>query len=260
MVLFGLLVGMKDNEKVTICIATHNNASTITRALKSLVGGIRPADQVVIGDNDSNDGTYEVLCELLGAKEITVNKQTGLPPNFEGEFLGTPVKIFRKRLSTTSHTLNMAMQMNWQSVTIFGFLDPTSWYAGDKIAQAVRVFQSQPYIACIISDWDNHHEDGSIERVFRNSFDCNRLIIKFEYDRNFLVRAGTFGKLKSGFNEQMTIREDYDLLVRISETGLIYHIPASLHNNMVTKKDDNEKTMALADDFVRKCSLERRIK
>lgn len=249
---------MKDNEKVTICIATHNNKSTITRALKSVAGGIRPADQVIIGDNDSKDGTYEILCELLGAKEVTINEQTGLPPNFDGEFLGTPVKIFRKRLSTTGHTLNMAMQMKWQGVTVFGFLDPTSWYAGDKIAQAVRLFQSQPYIACVISDWDNHHEDGVVERVFKNSFDCNRMLVDFEYDRNFLVRSGTFGKLKSGFNEQMTIRDEYDLLMRISETGLIYHIPAPLHNNTVTENDGDSNEIVLANSLVRNCALERR--
>lgn len=252
---------MKDNEKVTICIATHNSALTIVRALKSVVGGIRPANQIVIGDNDSKDGTYEVLCKLLGAKEITVDGKTGLPPDFDGEYLGVPVKIFRKRLSTTAHTLNMAMQMKWQGVTVFGFLDPTSWYAGDKIAQAVVVFQSQPHVACVISDWDNHHENGVVERVFRNSFDSNRLLANFEYDRNFLVRASTFGKLQSGFNEQMTTRDDYDLILRISEIGLIYHIPAPLHNNTVPKINENEKrAMVLAENSVRQHSIQRRSK
>jgi len=249
---------MKDSEKVTICIATHNNKSTIARALKSVVMGIRPADQVIIGDNDSKDGTYELLCELLGAEEVIIDEQKGLPPNFDGKFLGVPVKIFRKRLSTTSHTLNVAMQMKWQGVTIFGFLDPTSWYAGDKISQAVRIFQSQPFISCVISDWDNHHEDGTVERVFKNSFDCNRLLCNFEYDRNFLVRTGTFGQMKCGFNEQMTIRDDYDLLVKISETGLIYHIPAPLHNNMVERNDNEKDAIVLANDFVRRCASERR--
>ena len=249
---------MKDKEKVTICIATHNSKSTIARALKSVVGGIRPADQVVIGDNDSNDGTYEFLCELLGAEEVTIGENKGLPPNFDGEFLGTPVKIFRKRLSTTSHTLNMAMQMKWEGVTIFGFLEPTSWYAGDKIAQAVRIFQSRPYIACVVSDWDNHHEDGVVERVFNHSFDCNRLLAKFEYDRNFLVRSGTFGQLKCGFNEQMTLRDDYDLILKISEKGLVYHIPAPLHNNIVAENESGQKAIVLAEEFVRKCARERR--
>ena len=251
---------MKDNEKVTICIATHNNASTIVRALKSVVGGIRPADQVIIGDNDSDDGTYEALCKLLGAEEITVNEQKGLPPNFDGEFLGTPVKIFRKRLSTTSHTLNVAMQMNWKDVTIFGFLDPTSWYAGDKIAQAIRVFKTGPHIACVVSDWDNHYENGVVERVFKNSFDCNRLLAKFEYDRNFLVRIGTFGQLKAGFNEQMTIRDDYELILRISEMGLVYHIPEPLHNNTVSKNEDTNDIVVEAENFARQLSVKRRSK
>lgn len=251
---------MVDKEKVSIIIVAHNNATTIVRALKSVVGGIRPANQVIVADNDSKDGTYEVLCKLLGAEEITVNEQTGLPPNFDGEFLGTPVKIFRKRLGTTGHSANMAMQMKWQGVTIFGFLDPTSWYAGDKIAQAVRIFEDQPHIACIVSDWDNHCDNDVVERVFNNSFDCNRLFLKFEYDRNFFVRAGTFGKLKAGFNEQMPIRDDYDLLMRISEVGLIYHIPAPLHNNTFVKNTDNKKMIEEAEKFIRQATAERRNK
>lgn len=251
---------MKDNEKVSIIIVTHNNASTIVRALKSVVLGIRPADQVIIADNGSSDKTYEVLCKLLDAKEVTIDGKTGLPPDFDTEFLGTPIKIFRKRLGTIGHSANMAMQMKWQGVTIFGFLEPTSWYAGDKIAQAIRIFQSQPYVACIISDWDNHYADGVVERVFKNSFDCNRLLTNFEYDRNFLVRSGTFGKLKSGFDEHMTIRDDYDLLMRISETGLVYHIPAPLHNNTIVKNDDEKNAIVLAENFARKRSLERRSK
>ena len=36
---------MKDNENITIIIATHNNATTIKRALESATLGIRPANQ-----------------------------------------------------------------------------------------------------------------------------------------------------------------------------------------------------------------------
>lgn len=63
---------MQDKENVTIVIGTHNNAKTIKRALESVTKGIRPTNQVIVGDNDSTDGTYNVLCNLLGAKPIEV--------------------------------------------------------------------------------------------------------------------------------------------------------------------------------------------
>lgn len=87
---------MKDNENITIIIATHNNATTIKRALESATLGVRPADKIIIGDNESTDDTYKVLCDLLGAKPITIDEKTGLPPDFTGELNGVPVRIFRK--------------------------------------------------------------------------------------------------------------------------------------------------------------------
>lgn len=234
---------MIDKEKVVVVIATHNNAGTISRAVESVTKGIRPADQIVVGDNDSRDGTYEVLCKLLGAEEITIDGKQGLPPQFDGKINDVPIRIFRKQLTTIANTINVAIQMKWQEATILGFMEPTSWYAPDKIAQAIRVFNGGHPIACVVSDCDNHYLDGRIERVFRSSFDMQRLMAGFPYDRNFLLRPQIFAKLGNGFNEQMCIMDDYDLLLRISEIGLIYHIPAPLHNNTVVELDDDTRQL-----------------
>jgi len=264
--LFSLLgaVQVQDKENVSIIIATHNNVSTIERAVRSAICGDRPANRIVIGDNDSTDGTYERLCKILEAKEVTVDGQTGLPPEFDGELDGTPVTIFRKRKSTTGHTLNIAMQARWQGVTIFGFMEPTSWYAQDKIAQAIRAFDQFQAAACVVSDCDDHHTDRGcskkrIERVFRQSFDAQRLLMGHQYDRNFLVRASSFPKLKSGFNEELLAMEDYELLLRLSEIGLIYHIPAPLHSNTVTQLDEaSSNLIAQCEDKAKQIAMQRR--
>lgn len=144
------------------------------------------------------------------------------------------------------------MQMKWQDITLFGFLDPTSWYAFDKIAQAIKVFQQYPAVACVVSDCDLYHPDGRVERVFRCSFDMQRLLTDYQYDRNFLVRTQIFPKLKCGFNEQMPIRDDYDLLLKISEIGLIYHIPAPLHNNIIVEIDETTKQLITQNETIAK--------
>lgn len=250
---------MKDNENITIVIATHNDAVTIKRAMDAATRGVRPANQVIVGDNDSTDDTYRVLCELLGAECVTIDGVVGLPPKFDGRLNDVPVKIFRKRLSTIGDTLNLAMQMQWQGVTIFGFADPKSWYAPDKISQAIRVFRSQPSVACVVSDWDDHHPDGRVERVFSRAFDMQRLLLDFPYDRNFLVQSQVFPKLKSGFNAQLQTMEDYELMLRVAEMGLIYHIPAPLHNNIVSEIDaSSKKIMLQCEDTARQLAAQRR--
>ncbi len=250
---------MQDKENVSIIIATHNDAKTIVRALESVTKGIRPANRVIVADNDSKDGCYDVLCDLLGAKEVTIDEKKGLPPEFNGELNGTPVKIFRKRLTTIGHTLNVAMQMDWKDVTIFGFLHGKSWYAPDKITQSIQAFQSHQSVACVVSDFDNHHPDGRVERVFRPSFEMNRLLLEYPYDRNFLVRSVVFPKLKAGFNEQVSNGYDYDLMLRISEIGLIYHIPAPLHNNTVeVLRETDKQSISESTAIVKRITMERR--
>lgn len=249
----------KDKENVTIVMGTHNNSKTIERALNSVTKGIRPANQVIVGDNDSTDGTYDVLCNLLGAEPITIEDKTGLPPQFDGKLYDIPVKIFRKKLSTIGDTLNMAMQSQWQGVTIFGFMDPVSWYAPDKIIRAIQIFNSQPSVSCVVSDCDNHHADGKVERVFRQSFDTQRILAGFPYDRNFLVRSQLFPKLKSGFDSKMPIRDEYDFILRASEIGLVYHIPAPLHHNIVKEIDETEQQSIIQyENVARQMALQRR--
>lgn len=248
---------MLDNEKICIIIATHNNANTILRAVDSVTKGIRPANQVIVGDNDSKDGTYETLCNRMGVKLIEREGKTGFPPLHDGEINGVPVRIFRKQLSTIGHTVNIAVQMKWQGVTIFGFMEPTSWYAPDKISQAIYIFDKIPPVACVVSDCDNHFDDGRVERVFRPSFNIGTLFANFVYDRNFLVRTAIFPKLKRGFDEQLELRDDYEFLIRVSEVGLIYHIPAPLHYNVVHDTNDVSKIIQ-AENSVRQLTVQRR--
>jgi len=250
---------IKDNEKVTVIIATHNDASTIKRAVESVSKGIRPADRIVVGDNDSTDNTYGVLCDMLGAKPIEIEGKSGLPPQVDGKINDTQIMIFRKRKSTTAHTINMALQMGHQGTTIFGFMDPSSYYAPDKITNAIQVFGQHGSAACVVSDCDNHHPDGTVERVFRQSFDMQRLLSSFEYDRNFLVRIQLFPKLQSGFNEQLSDMEHYDFLIRAAEIGLIYHVPAPLHHNVLVEQDASDAArIEHSSEIVRQLAIKRR--
>jgi hypothetical protein len=250
---------MQDKENVTIIIAAHNSSKTIVRAIESVTKGTRPANQVIIGDNDSSDGTYDILCNLLGAEHVTIDGKTGMPPHFDGKINDTAIKIFRNRSTATGDMLNISMQMKWQGVTIFGFMEPTSWYAPDKIAKAIRAFNAHASIACVVSDCDDHHEDGRVERIFRSSFDAQRLLSSFPYDRNFLVRTQVFPKLKCGFDNKMPIRDDYDFMLRTSEIGLIYHIPEPLHNNTVHEKDEQTKrSVEQCENAARQAAINRR--
>ncbi len=249
---------IKDNEKVTIICVTHNNSSTIERALQSLTVNLRKPNHIVIGDNDSKDGTYELLCKILGAQEVEVDGKHGLPPKFDGTFNEIPITIFRKKLSTTGHSLNTCLFLSPKDTTIFGFIDPACWYNVDKIIRSINTFYSfGNAIICVVSDCDYHHADGRIVRIFRQSFTESRLLAEYLYDKNFFIRSIAFNRLGSGFNEQLNAREDYDFLLRISEFGLIYHLPEPLHNCIVNNNED-PSILNQCEYTIRKSTIQRR--
>jgi len=248
---------MQDDKIVTVITATQNNADTIERAILSVISGNRPANKVIIGDNDSTDGTYDKLCELLGAESVTIDGQTGLPPKFDGTLHGVPVTIFRQRKNTIANTMNVAMRMNNRPTNIFGFLDPTSWYEENKIQRSLDIFNKHSYVACVVNDYIQHGRNGLKTRLFLSSFDAQRLLSEFTYDLNFMIRIEALIKLRSAFNDNIQKSEAYDLLLRISNVGLIYHIPEPLHNNLVVDLDDSEKEFIQAqENLIRRSIIE----
>jgi len=237
---------MLDSEFVTIVIVSRNSEKTIERAIMSAVSNSRPPDQIVIGENDSDDKSYELLCNLLGAEKIEQDGQTGWPPVFEGKIDDVPVKIFRKRFSTNAHSLNACIQMSPQQTSIFGFMQPDSWYEPGKIQKSLYVLKEFASVGCVLSDYLLHYEDGRTVREFRKSFSERRSLCENDFDLNFLIRKIVFQKMRGAFSAELEMCEEYDLILKTSETGLIYHIPEPLHNLSYREKPvgiDNVENM-----------------
>jgi len=231
---------MEDKQKVCMVLVTNNNVQSIEKALGSISKGMRKPDQIVIGDNDSKDKTYDKLCEILGAEKIEVDKRKGWPPKYETEIEGIPITIFRKKYTNHGHSLNMAMSMASPDTTVFGFLNPNDWYGIDKIFRSVDIFERHSQVVCVVSDCDNHYVDGRFVRKFSNSPNMKILLNSYPYDENFLLRRDVFPKLKSGFNEELEQRQDYDLLLRAAKVGLVYHIAEALHHHTILEEDQEK--------------------
>jgi len=240
---------IQDKQKVCMILVTHNNVKSIGKALNSITKGMRKPDQIIIGDNDSQDKTYDILSQILGAEKIEVDKRKGWPPKYDTEINGIPITIFRKKYTKHGHALNMTMSMAKPDTTVFGFLNPNDWYGVDKIFRSVDIFERYKQVACVVSDCDNHHADGRCMRALRNSPSMKVILNSYPYDDNFLIRRDVFPKLKSGFNEELDKRQDYDLLLRLAKVGLVYHIAEALHNHTILKED--KKTLQECEESIR---------
>lgn len=246
---------MVDKQVVGVCMCTRNNATTIERAIESLSNNTRKPDVIVIGDNDSNDHTYKILCGLLGAEMVEKDENRGWPAKFEGQLGGIKVIIFRSQTAHTAKILNNCFKMLPMNTTIIGFLCCSDWYEPDKIAQSLSVFGQHKSVACVVSDYNQYITGTKCVRKFNKSFSYDRLLRKCMYDKNFLVRVASMQILRRGFDESLSAREEYELLLRISEVGLIYHIPKTLHNCSRKK----EFSFSQHEDHIRKMVIKRRL-
>lgn len=221
---------MTDKQVVGICMCTCNNETTIERAIDSLLNNTYKPDTIVIGDNNSNDHTYQILCELLGAEMVEKNGHTGWPSRFEGLLDDVKVSIFRSQTEHTAKILNYCFKALPKNTTMIGFLCCSDWYESDKIAKSISIFEQHKHVACIVTDYNQCISGTKCARRFNQSFSYDKLLQKCMYDKNFMVRVESMRVLRRGFDESLSAREEYELLLRISEVGLIYHIPEALHN------------------------------
>ena len=219
-----------DKQVVGICMCSRNDEATIERAINSLLNNTRKPDIVVIGDNNSNDHTYKILCELLGAEMVEENGNTGWPARFEGQLNGVRIIIFRSQTQHSAKILNHCFKMLPMDTTFIGFLCDNDWYEPDKIAKSLFIFEQYKFVACVVTDHNQYINRTEHARRFNKSFSYDRLLKKWMYDKNFLIRVESMQILKCGFDESLPDKEEYELLLRLSEVGLIYHIPEALHN------------------------------
>lgn len=219
--------------KITAIIATHNNKTNIVRALDSLINNTRKPDHIIVGDNESTDNTYEELCKILNANKVQVGDKSGWTPKFTGEYKGIPTTIFRKRKSTTANTLNIAIQTTLPDTQFYTFLNPNDWYESDKISQSIEVFEKNNRVVCVVTDCINHLSDGRKIIDFKPSYDIDQIHYDYRYDENFMVSINTFKRLGGFFNDNLEIMHDYELMLRMTRLGLIYHISKPLYNHPV---------------------------
>jgi len=224
-----------DQHIVGIILCTHNNTKNIERAVNSLLTSSRKPNRIIVGDNDSKDHTYDALCRMIGAEQITIGEECGFPSTFRADIDGVDILIFKNKHTNRSRVLNYCFSKLDLTTTVIGFLNPNDWYGPDKIYRSLQILDQHSEVACVVSDYNEKHHNKLIRR-FSQSFMADKLIEKSIYDRNFIVRVNGLKILGSGFDNELVDMEYYDFLLRLSEIGLIYHLPEALHNRTTKEK------------------------
>ncbi|EXI87569.1 MAG: GalNAc(5)-diNAcBac-PP-undecaprenol beta-1,3-glucosyltransferase [Candidatus Accumulibacter regalis] len=179
--------------RVSCIIPTHNRRERLSAALASVTAQTTPVDEIVVIDDGSTDGTFEMLQawrEEVGQIHFAVLRQNNRGP---------------------AAARNAGMRV--ASGDLIAFLDDDDvWHAG-KMARQLAVFTDHPNLALLACSSDTLSLPGrpglrfvdDRDLLIRNRFLTPCVVVR----RDIVVQCG-------GFPEGMRHCEDYALWLRIA--------------------------------------------
>lgn len=217
--------------KACVVLVTENNVDTISKTLDAISKNSYESLHIILGDNDSEDGTYEFLCEKLGVPKIDYQGKQALPPKFDTEWNGVTLTCLRIKKGTTAETLNICLGLAPEDSQFFVFMEPTDVISEDKIQRSIDVLNKYNFVSCVITDCFELHNQYTAVRIYNRSPKPEEILRLYPYDSNFVVPRRFMQK----FDGQLKHRHDFDFLLSIGNKGIIYHLPEALYTRKPRK-------------------------
>jgi len=135
---------MRRASRVSVIVPTFNRAALLPRALESLLAQTRRADEIIVVDDGSTDGTAAVL-----------------------ERFGDAIRYIREAENRgISHARNTGMRA--ATGDYLAFLDSDDAYAPRKLELQAAFLDAHPEIAMVSTDISAHYRNGKVrERHLR---------------------------------------------------------------------------------------------
>lgn len=191
---------------ISLIMPLFNTAAFVKRAVDSVLAQTYTDWELVIVDDNSTDGSYEMVCALYKDKRIKILK------NDQNEGIG----VSRKKAIDKS------------TGELVGHIDSDDMLEKWALEEMVKAFQNKPDVGLIYSDYAQINRHDEVE-----SYSLSKT-----YDPTKLYQHGWrhFGMYKksvyadtNGFNQQLRHCEDGDLFMQIAEKSSCYHLSKVLY-------------------------------
>jgi glycosyltransferase involved in cell wall biosynthesis len=215
-------------EFVSVIIPTYNSASTLARAVDSVLAQTRPADEIIVVDDGSTDETEALVKERFPQVRYHYHENRGL-----------------------AATRNAGAKL--AQGDILGLLDSDDEWVPEKLERQLSVLRKRTDLAAVGCHrirvklnaegqelWrkSSRRADGVVEDiVFADEIWSNRIC-----GASMLLRRDVFNRL-GGYDATMRCSEDHDLWLRMLGAGerlavlrealyVFYDRPGSLRSNL----------------------------
>lgn len=209
-------VTVEDSVKVSVIMPVHNRITTVQAAIDSVLCQTYPNFELVIVDDGSSDGSYELMQEMRDPRiKLTRLEQCRGVSAARNEALGRATGEYIAYLDSDN-----TWDDRYLAAMVGAFVelpDAVATYSGQLL---FRGEQTSPFAVRFGSF------NGSL-LANRNYIDLNA----FGHTRAIYEKIG-------GFDTNLRRYVDWDLIIRISESGSIYSVPVLLSNYFYGKAEN----------------------
>lgn len=200
--------GLFERPRVDVYIPAYNAAHYIRRAIDSVLEQDLRDLQVCVADDDSTDGTYALVQKHYG-NDPRVRIETG--PN-----------------GGIGHASNRAIAMG--CAPYIGQLDSDDCLKPGALRRLVGWLDAHPETACVYGSCERIDAQGS---YIRNEFNWpvftrEKMMVTSIAHHFRMFRRAAFARTPQ-FREDIANAVDYDLLLKLTETGEFHHVEEILY-------------------------------
>lgn len=188
--------------RVSVVLTVYNAAWCVGRALEHALGQTRPADEILVCDDGSTDGTPDVI---------------------ESRF-GSAVTVLRLPHRNASATRRAGLERaagDW-----LAFLDADDWWVPDKLERQFAYLERHPEVRWLSSDGvfesaDEVLRESWLSDYFRPVRELSGDLMPYLIERCFplvssmLVERRAYQEV-GGLDPEMVFSHDYDLWLRLA--------------------------------------------
>lgn len=200
-------------------VPAKGSGEKVRRAIQSLVAQtLRPNRVIVVVGSD------------CAARDAALS--FGLRPANDMELV-----VDQRPHANLAAAWNIGLQQAAPVCEAVALLKGRDFYKPTKIEKSLAILGRHASVAAVVSDYDVLDQHGYPLRHYSRSFDMARLRANPQHDTNCVLRSSVLQGLTHGFDERLARSCSYELMLRIAQIGLIYHVADSLHVLDCRKED-----------------------
>ncbi len=210
---------MPDNVGISIILPTYNRDRLIMRAIQSILNQTYTKWELIIVDDGSTDSTQQIV-QSMGEQRISYIKN--------------------EQNMGAAHQRNHGVKL--AHYDYLAFQDSDDVWIVDKLEKQVNYLSKHAEFDMVYSSFVNHHLDGCKVQVPNDQIGeregnllSTLLINNVIGTPTILVKKETFENNR-GFDETLCALEDWDFVLRVSESSRIGFIPDVLVEAIINRR------------------------